>query len=46
MKIEISKDEKNILIESLEFMIYEQQIFLKEDPELEKLLSKLEELKW
>ncbi len=45
MKIEISKDEKNILIESLEFMIYEQQIFLKEDPELEKLLSKLEELK-
>ena len=45
MKLEISKDEKNILIESLEFMIYEQQIFLKEDPELEKLLSKLEELK-
>ena len=44
MKIEISKDEKNILIESLEFMIYEQQIFLKEDPELEKLLFKLEEL--
>ena len=45
MEIEISKDEKNILIESLEFMIYEQQIFLKEDPKLEKLLSKLEELK-
>ena len=45
MRIEISKDEKNILIESLEFMIYEQQIFLKEDPKLEKLLSKLEELK-
>ena len=40
--IELNEDEINTLVDFINYFVYEEQIFLNEDPELSNLLNKLE----
>ena len=42
MNIELNEDEINTLVDFINYFVYEEQIFLNEDPDLSNLLNKLE----